>query len=124
MESFNHNENDVEIYNPNIDYREEMINRYKDVELIDRTGIDDFIHDEDKKNLLRYCSHIIKKENPSFPSVMESLLVKNLYYNVIEKMNKDDYLKEKQEQENLSLIDKELKKIEEEDNVEYMINKI
>jgi hypothetical protein len=40
---------------------------------------------------------------------MHSILIKNLYYKTIKGMNKEEYLKEKAELENLDFIDKELK---------------
>ncbi len=102
-------------------YREEMLERYLNVEEIDRTGIDDWVHEKDKVCLVKFISDMVKKEHPYFPSSMESLLVRKMYYDTIEKMNKDDYLAEKEEEAKLSSVDKVLKLISEEDNLEYAI---
>jgi len=109
-------------YDPSIDYRQEMLDRYKDVEVIDRTGIDDFIKEKDKVALIRCISALIKREHPYFPSNMESLLVKKLYYDAVENIDKEEYLQEKAQEENLSFVDKELKKIKEEDDLNYAVN--
>ena len=111
----------ADIYDPSRNYREEMLERYLNVEEVDRTGIDDWVHEKDKVCLVKFISDMVKKEHPYFPSSMESLLVKKMYYDTIEKMNKDDYLAEKEEEAKLSSVDKALKLISEEDSLEYAI---
>ena len=108
-------------YDPNIDYRKEMLKKYENYEPPDYTGVDDFIEEKDKIALIRYCDLIVKKNFPEYPSVMEEILVKKMYYETIMKMNKEDYLEEKRQQNNLSTIDKELQKIKDEDNLEYAL---
>ena len=111
----------ADVNDPSRDYRQEMLERYLNVEEVDRTGIDDWILERDKVCLVKFISDMVKKEHPYFPSSMESLLVKKMYYDTIEKMNKDDYLAEKEEEAKLSSVDKVLKLIEQEDNLEYAI---
>jgi hypothetical protein len=106
-------------YDPSIDYRKEMLDRYKDVEVEDRDGCDDFVHEKDRVALVRFISAMIKKEHPYFPSNMESLLVKKMYQDTIMNMDRDEYLAEKEAESKLSSVDKILKVIEEEDNVDY-----
>jgi hypothetical protein len=102
---------DSKEYKPdvNINYREELINKYKDYNF-DFEKIDDsYIDLNDKKNLIKYCKDIIDKSYNQYPEPMHSILIKNLYYKTIKGMNKEEYLKEKAELENLDFIDKELK---------------
>ena len=49
-----------------------------------------------------------------YPPVMTNILVKKIYYDTVKNMNKEDYLAEKERDKNLSTIEKELLKIEEE----------
>lgn len=113
--------NDAEKYDPNIDYRKKLLEKYENWEAPDYSGIDDFVEDKDKIALIRYCNLIIKKNFPEYPSVMEEILVKKMYYDTITNMSKEDYLEEKRQQNNLSTLDKELQKIKDEDNLEYAL---
>jgi len=103
------------------DYRQELLDKYKDYEPEDYEGIDDFVEDEDKVALIRYCDHIIKINFKEYPSNMEEVLVKKMYYDVIKTMNKEDYLEEKRQINQLTPIEKELQKIKDEENLEYAI---
>lgn len=114
----------AEKYDPNIDYRKELLKKYENYELPDYTGLDDFVEDNDKVALIRYCNLIVKKNFPEYPSVMEELLVKKMYYDTITNMSKEDYLEEKRQEKSLSTIDKELQKIKDEDNLEYALKEI
>jgi len=111
----------AEKYDPNRDYRQELLDKYKDFEEEDYTGIDDFVEDKDKVALIRYCNMIIKKNYSEYPSVMEEILVKKMYYDTIKNMNKEDYLEEKRKVNSLSALDRELQKIKDEDNLEYAL---
>lgn len=114
----------AELYDPNRDYRQELLDKYKDFEEEDYTGIDDFVEDKDKVALIRYCNMIIKKNYSEYPSVMEEILVKKMYYDTIKNMNKEDYLEEKRKVNSLSALDRELQKIKDEDNLEYALNEL
>ncbi len=76
---------------------------------------------KDKVALIRYCNMIIKKNYSEYPSVMEEILVKKMYYDTIKNMNKEDYLEEKRKVNSLSALDRELQKIKDEDNLEYAL---
>jgi len=111
-------------YDPNIDYRKELLKKYENYELPDYNGLDDFVENKDKVALIRYCNLIIKKNFPEYPSVMEEVLVKKMYYDTITNMSKDDYLEEKRKENELSVLDRELQKIKDEDNLEYAIQEL
>lgn len=111
----------ADIYDPSRDYRAEMLDRFSNVDIQDRTGIDDWVHENDKIALVKHISGIIKKEHGHFPSAMEALLVKKFYYDTIERMDKEEYLAEKAEEAKLSSVDKVLKIIHDEDDLEYAI---
>lgn len=106
---------------PNIDYRAKLFKKYEDVELDDYTGIDDYIHDEDKVALIRYCSNIVKTNYDSYPEPMSDIIVKKMYYDVVKNMNKDEYLEEKKALKNMSRLDQELQKIKVEQSIEYAL---
>lgn len=116
--------NNAEKNNPNIDYRKELFEKYKDFEEEDYNGLDDFVEDADKIALIRYCNHIIKTNYKEYPSVMEEILIKKMYYDTIKNMNKEDYFEEKRQINKLSPLEKELQKIKDEDNLEYALNQI
>lgn len=106
----------------NINHRELLFDTYKDKDFEEYEGIDDYVDDIDKINLLKYCSNIVKKNYPQYPSPMDDILVKHIYYNTIKNMNKDEYLKEKENNDKLSIIDRELKRIKDENNLSIFIN--
>ena len=99
------------------DYRQELFDRYKDFEEIDYTCIDDFVEDSDKVSLIRFCNEMVEKDYGKFPPVMTDILVKKIYYDTIKNLDKDTYLKEKERDKELSLVDKELLKIKEEKRI-------
>ena len=106
---------------PDIDYRAKLLKQYEDVELDDYTGLDDYVHDEDKVALIRYCSSIVKTNFESYPAPMSDILIKKMYYDVITKMDKYEYLEEKKHMSNMSRLDQELQKIKDEQNIEYSL---
>jgi hypothetical protein len=114
----------AEKYDPNVDYRDQLLKKYENYKVPDYTGLDDFVEDKDKIALIRYCNLIIKKNFPEYPAVMEEILVKKMYYDTIRDMSKEDYLEEKRKINELSVLDKELQKIKDEDNLEYAIKQI
>lgn len=111
-------------YDCEIDYRQEAIDRYKNYELENNDGIDDWIEDKDKKALVRYCDSIVKKNYPEYPSPMDELLIKKMYYDTIKQMDKEEYFAEKEAEKKLSVFDRELQNIKEEHNLEYAIKNI
>lgn len=111
-------------YDPEIDYRKELIEKYETYEIENNEGLDDYIEDKDKVALIRYCDTIVKKNYKEYPSPMDEILVKKMYYETIKNMNKEDYLKEKKEQNELSTLEKELQKIKDETNIEYALKEL
>ena len=111
-------------YDPEIDYRKELIEKYEYYEIENNEGLDDYIEDKDKVALIRYCDLIVKKNYKEYPAPMDEILVKKMYYETIKNMNKEDYLKEKKEQSELSTLEKELQKIKDETNIEYALKEL
>ena len=104
------------------DYRQEMIEKYANIDPEDdRDGIDDFIEEKDRESLVKYISAIVKQQHPYFPSSMEALLVKKAYLDSVERINRDEYLAEKAQQKQLDSVNKVLKVIEDEDNLSYAL---
>jgi hypothetical protein len=110
-------------YDISRDYRKELIEKYEDIEPENNEGQDDWIEDKDKVALIRYCDAIVKKNYPQYPSPMDELMVKKMYYEIIKNMNKQDYLDEKEAEKTLSIFDKEIQRIKDENSLEYAINK-
>jgi|TARA_B110000977_G_C10932049_1_gene437494 hypothetical protein len=108
-------------YDMNRDYRKELIEKYENYEPENYEGEDDWIEDKDKIALIRYCDLIVKKNYPQYPSPMDELMVKKMYYDIIRQMNKQDYLDEKEAEKTLSIFDKEIQRIKDENSLEYAL---
>lgn len=104
------------------DYRQELFDKYKDFEEEDYTGIDDFVEDSDKVSLIRFCNEMVEKDYGKYPEIMTDILVKKIYYDTIKNMDKEEYLKEKERDKELSLVEKELLKIKEEKKIVLIEN--
>ena len=52
---------------------------------------------------------------------MDELMVKKMYYDIIRQMNKQDYLDEKEAEKTLSIFDKEIQRIKDENSLEYAL---
>lgn len=89
----------------------------KIVDIVD----DSYIYDEDKVNLLNVCKDIVNKNYNQYPSPMDGILTKNLYYDCIKRMDKQEYINEKLNLEKLNPVEKELLKMKNANN--YLINK-
>jgi len=105
-----------------IDYREEFLNRYKDYNMETNTVDDSYIYEIDRTNLIKYCKHIIDTSYAMYPEPMSSILIKRMYYNTIRAMNKEEYLLEKKELSEMSLVDKELKLLNQNENLNNFLN--
>ena len=99
----------VFIEDASIDYREEFLKRYEKYEpyIVD----DSYIEDDDKINLLTYCKEIVDLEYKSFPSPMYEVLIEKIYKDTIKNMNKEEYLQEKINMKNKSVLELEMEKI-------------
>ena len=72
---------------------------------------DSYIYEEDKANLLIACKNIVDKNYQQYPSPMDGIITKNLYYGCIKKLNKEEYLNEKKEIKKLNIVEQQLLKI-------------
>tara|TARA_R110002020_G_scaffold80434_3_gene200690 strand:+ start:2618 stop:2851 length:234 start_codon:yes stop_codon:yes gene_type:complete len=64
---------------------------------IDKSQIDDsYITNEDKKLLLQYIKNIYINKHQWADETLQKCLIMNHYNEVIKKMNKEEYLQEKQ----------------------------
>jgi len=124
MESTPNDFCNIEPVDQSRNYRQELFDKYKDFEEEDYSGIDDFIEDSDKVSLIRFVNEMVERDYSKFPSVMSDILVKKIYYQTIQNMDKEEYLKEKARDKELSVLDKELLKIKEEKKIVLIENEI
>jgi len=97
------------------DYRQELFDKYKDFEEENYSEIDDgYIEDSDKISLIRFVNELVERNYSKYPPVMTDILVKKIYYQTVQNMDKFEYLEEKKRDKELSVLDKELLKIKEE----------
>ena len=108
--------------NPNIDYREEFLNKYKNYNFEENKVDDSYVELNDKKNLIRYCKDIVSTSYNMYPEPMATILTKKLYYDTIKGMDKEAYLKEKQELKELDFVDRELKILNDNDTLNHILN--
>ncbi len=99
----------VFIQDSSINYREQFLKKYEKYEpyIVD----DSYVEEEDKRNLLKYSKEIVDLEYRAFPSPMYEILIEKIYKDTIRNMNKEDYLKEKEELKKKSFLEKEMDKI-------------
>ena len=107
---------------PNIDYREEFLNKYKNYNFEENKVDDSYVELNDKKNLIRYCKDIVSTSYNMYPEPMATILTKKLYYDTIKGMDKEAYLKEKQELKELDFVDRELKILNDNDTLNHILN--
>ena len=107
---------------PNIDYREEFLNKYKNYNFEENKVDDSYIELNDKKNLIRYCKDIVSTSYNMYPEPMATILTKKLYYDTIKGMDKEAYLKEKQELKELDFVDRELKILNDNETLNHILN--
>ncbi len=125
MESINEIENlDVEYHptDPDIDYRAEFLNKYKDYNFEQNKVDDSYIYEIDRKNLIKYCKNIIDTSYSMYPEPMSTILMKKLYYDTIRGMDKDEYLKEKEDLANMDFFDRELKLLNDNEDLTKYLN--
>ena len=82
---------------------------------------DSYIYEEDKANLLIACKKIVDTNYQQYPSPMDGIITKNLYYGCIKSLNKEEYLNEKKEIKKLNIVEQQLLKIK--NNNKYIHNK-
>ena len=100
-----------EIIDPDRNYRQEMFDKYENFihdDIID----DSWVEDEDKINLINHCKETVNIHYSMYPSPMNEILIKKIYYDTIKNMNQDDYFREKAEVNQKSILEIELSKID------------
>ena len=107
---------------PNIDYREEFLNKYKNYNFEENKVDDSYVELNDKRNLIRYCKDIVSTSYNMYPEPMATILTKKLYYDTIKGMDKEAYLKEKQELKELDFVDRELKILNDNETLNHILN--
>jgi len=96
---------------PNIDYAKQLLEKYEG--FVHDGKIDDsFVEDEDKIKLIEAVKSIIERDYKVYPSPMNEILIEKMYYDCIKNMNKDDYLKEKEDLKSKSILEIELSKLD------------
>ena len=105
------------------DYRQELVDKYKDFEEENYSEIDDgYIEDSDKISLIRFVNELVERDYGKYPEIMTNILVKKIYYQTVQNMDKQAYLEEKKRDKELSVLDKELLKIKEEKRIVLIEN--
>lgn len=99
-----------------VDNKKKLIDFYNNDTITEDIIDDSYIYEEDKINLLKVCKDIINKNYNQYPSPMDSILTKKLYYDCIKKMDKQEYLNEKKNLEKLNPVEKELIKMKNANN--------
>jgi len=101
----------IQATDPNIDYAKQLQEKYKG--FVHDGKIDDsFVEDEDKIKLIEAVKYIVETEYKVYPSPMNQILIEKMYYNCIKNMNKEDYLKEKEDLKSKSILEIELSKLD------------
>jgi len=103
---------DIKATDAGIDYRQKMIDEFGDSKLNDEVIDDSFIDDEDKINLFDVAKNIVNTKYKSYPHPMNEILIEKIYNDCIKNLNKEDYLKEKEENKNKNILDINLSKID------------
>jgi len=105
------------------DYRQELFDKYKDFQEENYSEIDDgYIEDSDKISLIRFVNELVERDYGKYPEIMTNILVKKIYYQTVQNMDKQAYLEEKKRDKELSVLDKELLKIKEEKRIVLIEN--
>lgn len=113
----------IEPVDQNRNYRQELFDKYENYEEEDYSQIDDsYIEDSDKVSLIRFVNEMVERDYGKYPEIMTDILVKKIYYDTIKNMDKEEYLKEKARDKELSLVEKELLKIKEEKKIVLIEN--
>ena len=110
------------IVDTNRDYRQEFLDKYPADNFLEERVDDSWVELKHKKALLSYCKSMIDSKYSVYPEPMNTLLIRKLYYDSIKKINKDDYIKEQEELNNMDFLEKELKIIKDNETLEIYLN--
>ena len=76
-----------------------------------------------KKALFAYCKGMINSKYNKYPEPMYTLLIKKIYYDTVKNMDKDPlYLKEQQELNSMSFLDREMQIVKDNETLEIYLN--
>jgi len=101
----------IQATDPNIDYIKLLDERVKDVKQLPLPD-DSFIEEEDKINLAKAATFKYETEFKYYPYPMNEVIIEKIYYDCIRNVNKEDYLREKEEFKKKSIIEKQLLKLD------------
>ena len=101
----------IQATDPNIDYIKLLEERVKDVKQLPLPD-DSFIEEEDKINLAKAATFKYETEFKSYPYPMNEVIIEKIYYECIRNLNKEYYLREKEEVKKKSIIEKQLMKLD------------
>jgi len=110
------------IVDTNRDYRQEFLDKYPADSFLEERVDDSWVELKHKKALLSYCKSMIDSKYSVYPEPMNTLLIKKLYYDSIKNINKDDYIREQEELNNMDFLEKELKIIKDNETLEIYLN--
>ena len=110
------------IVDTNRDYRQEFLDKYPADNFLEERVDDSWVELKHKKALLSYCKSMIDSKYSVYPEPMNTLLIKKLYYDSIKNINKDDYIREQEELNNMDFLEKELKIIKDNETLEIYLN--
>tara|TARA_Y100000114_G_scaffold57499_1_gene52642 strand:- start:5049 stop:5429 length:381 start_codon:yes stop_codon:yes gene_type:complete len=115
---------EAEIYKVdfNRDYRQEFLDKYSADKILDEPVDDSWVELKHKKALFAYCKSMVDSKYNKYPDPMYTLLIKKMYYDAIKNINKEDYIKEQEELNNMSFLEKELQIVKDNETLEIYLN--
>ena len=109
------------IIDTNKDYRDEFLKKYPSDKILDEPVDDSYIELKHKKALFHCCKNMVDSKYNVYPEPMYTLLIKKLYYDTIKNMDKEQYLKEQEELNNMSFIEKEMQIVKDNETLEIYL---
>jgi len=115
---------EAEIYKVdfNRDYRQEFLDKYPADKILDEPVDDSWVELKHKKALFAYCKSMVDSKYNKYPDPMYTLLIKKIYYDTIKNINKEDYIKEQEDLNNMSFLEKELQIVKDNETLEIYLN--
>tara|TARA_R110002020_G_scaffold128969_2_gene288995 strand:+ start:590 stop:973 length:384 start_codon:yes stop_codon:yes gene_type:complete len=106
----------------NRDYRQEFLDKYPADSFLEEPVDDSYIELKHKKALFAYCKGMINSKYNKYPEPMYTLLIKKIYYDTVKNMDKTQYLKEQQELNSMSFLDREMQIVKDNETLEIYLN--
>ena len=115
---------EAEIYKVdfNRDYRQEFLDKYPADSFLEEPVDDSWVELKHKKALFAYCKNMVDSKYNKYPDPMYTLLIKKIYYDTIKNINKEDYIREQEELNNMSFLEKELQIVKDNETLEIYLN--